>query len=61
MSRPLNSATLPSAPPPTWTVWAWLALATVATVVYVFGFLHAGRPFWRLACEHSSSPSSLRA
>jgi hypothetical protein len=63
MSQPLNDDALQPVPelPPTWTTWAWLALAAVVVVAMVFGCLHAGRPFWHLACEHSSSLLSLRA
>lgn len=48
-------------PRPKWIDWAWLAFAAVVVVAMVIGYLRAGRAFWRLACEHSSSPSSQRA
>jgi hypothetical protein len=63
MSQPLNNDALPPVPelPPTWITWASLALAAVVVVAVVFGCLHAGRSFWHLACEHSSSLSLPRA
>jgi hypothetical protein len=63
MSQPLNDDALLRPPRlrPTWTTWMWLAFAVAAVVAMVVGFLRAGRPFWHLACEPSSSLSSLRA
>ena len=63
MSPLLNNDALPPVPdlPPAWTTWASLALAAVVVVAVVFGCLHAGRPFWHLACERSSSLLSPRA
>ena len=63
MPRPLKDDSLPHVRwlLPMGMVWACLALAAVAVALLVFGCLHAGRPFWRLACEHSSNLSSLQA
>jgi hypothetical protein len=50
MSQPLSNDALPPLPRlrPTWITWACLAFAAVLVVAMVFGFLHAGRPFWHL-------------
>jgi hypothetical protein len=63
MSQPANDDAFPPLPRqrPIWITWGWVALAGVVVVAMVFGCLHAGRSFWHLACEHSSSLLSLRA
>ena len=63
MPPPSNNDAFPPMPRqrPTWITWAWVAFAVALVVAVVFGFLHAGRPFWHLACEHSSSLLSLRS
>jgi hypothetical protein len=35
--------------------WLWLGVAAVAVVVLVFGFLRAGRPFWKLSSTATES------
>jgi hypothetical protein len=35
--------------------WVWLGLAAAVVVVLVFGFLRAGRSFWKLSSSATES------